>query len=518
MAVGTLDVLCFTMLNARRLVACTLVAVAVGSAARGQPAVDFDFYPAGGGCGPQNVEGWEFQTTSSITVSALGAYDAPSQEDTLAPAGDGELPIQDDGLNFAVPVGVYDSACSLLASVTVPAGTAATVIAHHRYVGIAPVVLPAGQTFRIGGVFRCDDNTPVLNSLDQVTLDSSLTGVIPRRVPGGSSLECPTQTSNLFFSFGPNFIIGPACGNGVVQGTEQCDDGNNTNGDCCSSTCEFESEGSPCATDGQACSDDVCDGSGTCTHDPSPSGTPCRPAAGECDVTESCDGSSPVCPPDGFEPNGTPCTNDGAFCSGTETCQNGSCASSGNPCAIGVCDEAADQCVAPSATPTRTAVATATVTSTASITPTQVRTATRTVGPPATATRTGAATPTSTPPAASTQTRTATATASGSAPATATRTNTATGTLPPGGTATATPSSQATTPASTPTDTPAPGPCTGDCDGSFTISINELIIGVNIALGSQSLDLCPAFDPSGNGRVEINELISAVNKALNGCA
>jgi len=49
------------------------------------------------------------------------------------------------------------------------------------------------------------------------------------------------------------------------------------------------------------------------------------------------------------------------------------------------------------------------------------------------------------------------------------------------------------------------------------VVINELIIGVSIALGSQPLDRCPAFDASGNGIVEINELILAVNNALSGC-
>jgi hypothetical protein len=40
---------------------------------------------------------------------------------------------------------------------------------------------------------------------------------------------------------------------------------------------------------------------------------------------------------------------------------------------------------------------------------------------------------------------------------------------------------------------------------------------VNIALGTLSIDRCPAFDPSGNGSVQINELIAAVANALNGC-
>ncbi|HEY4160031.1 MAG TPA: SUMF1/EgtB/PvdO family nonheme iron enzyme, partial [Polyangiaceae bacterium] len=34
---------------------------------------------------------------------------------------------------------------------------------------------------------------------------------------------------------------GPACGNGLIEGTEQCDDDNTDSGDGCSSTCRFES-------------------------------------------------------------------------------------------------------------------------------------------------------------------------------------------------------------------------------------------------------------------------------------
>lgn len=35
-------------------------------------------------------------------------------------------------------------------------------------------------------------------------------------------------------------VVAPGCGNGIVEGTEQCDDGNMTNGDFCSSGCEGE--------------------------------------------------------------------------------------------------------------------------------------------------------------------------------------------------------------------------------------------------------------------------------------
>jgi hypothetical protein len=59
--------------------------------------------------------------------------------------------------------------------------------------------------------------------------------------------------------------------------------------------------------------------------------------------------------------------------------------------------------------------------------------------------------------------------------------------------------------------------CVGDCNGDNTVAINELITGVNIALGSTPLSQCPSFDPNGDNMVGINELITAVNNALGTC-
>jgi hypothetical protein len=59
--------------------------------------------------------------------------------------------------------------------------------------------------------------------------------------------------------------------------------------------------------------------------------------------------------------------------------------------------------------------------------------------------------------------------------------------------------------------------CVGDCNGDASVAINELIVGVNIALGSQPLSACPPFDCQGLGTVPINCLIQAVNSALGGC-
>ena len=59
--------------------------------------------------------------------------------------------------------------------------------------------------------------------------------------------------------------------------------------------------------------------------------------------------------------------------------------------------------------------------------------------------------------------------------------------------------------------------CPGDCDGDGDVSINELIIGVNIALGAQPVTACAAMDSNADGTVTVNELIRAVSMALNGC-
>ena len=59
--------------------------------------------------------------------------------------------------------------------------------------------------------------------------------------------------------------------------------------------------------------------------------------------------------------------------------------------------------------------------------------------------------------------------------------------------------------------------CPGDCGRNGEVTVDELIIGVNIALGSARLDQCSAMDSGADGEVTINELVSAVNAALNGC-
>ncbi|MFN8641749.1 MAG: hypothetical protein U0802_08870 [Candidatus Binatia bacterium] len=60
--------------------------------------------------------------------------------------------------------------------------------------------------------------------------------------------------------------------------------------------------------------------------------------------------------------------------------------------------------------------------------------------------------------------------------------------------------------------------CLGDCDGDGRVTVDELIRGINVALGNATLATCIAAacdDPAIT--VEVNCLIGAVNNALSGC-
>ncbi len=117
-----------------------------------------------------------------------------------------------------------------------------------------------------------------------------------------------------------------------------------------------------------------------------------------------------------------------------------------------------------------------------------------------------------------TVTPTSTTTPTGMAIPTATRTPTpTTGIGNPTPTRTPTPTTAGGSP--TPTVTPtAPAPaCTGDCNRNGAVSVDELIVGVGIALGRQPVGDCLALDRDAGGAVDIAELIAGVDNALNEC-
>lgn len=97
--------------------------------------------------------------------------------------------------------------------------------------------------------------TPIDNCVgDQVT-DGGTGLVIPQVAEpcesqcftaGTLNRKCLKDCLQLELSTLSDLLLGdvPSCGNGVVQGGEACDDGNQGSGDCCSSTCTVEPAGS----------------------------------------------------------------------------------------------------------------------------------------------------------------------------------------------------------------------------------------------------------------------------------
>ena len=59
--------------------------------------------------------------------------------------------------------------------------------------------------------------------------------------------------------------------------------------------------------------------------------------------------------------------------------------------------------------------------------------------------------------------------------------------------------------------------CGGDCDAGGSVTVDEIITCLNIALGSQAPATCEPCDASGDGSVTVDEIVASVNNALNGC-
>lgn len=137
--------------------------------------------------------GWKFTTNQSITVTALGFYDADK-----------------DGLAVSHPVGIYDSQCQLLASATVTPQD--MLLGYFRYhLLTAPIVLQAGQTFLIAGLTTKPDkyllNPPTLNADPSINFGGfAIFGNTQRT----TTLQCPngTQSATTRGDFGPSFLIG----------------------------------------------------------------------------------------------------------------------------------------------------------------------------------------------------------------------------------------------------------------------------------------------------------------------
>ncbi|KAH7392663.1 Metallo-peptidase family M12-domain-containing protein [Pyrenochaeta sp. MPI-SDFR-AT-0127] len=114
-------------------------------------------------------------------------------------------------------------------------------------------------------------------------------------------------------------ITGQTCGNGIVEGDEQCDCGGSAgcgqNSCCDPDTCRFKNNA--------VCDDSNEDCCRNCQF--ASSNTVCRASVGECDPQETCTGSSPYCPEDQNKQDGTDCGNGLSCASGQCTSRDMQC-------------------------------------------------------------------------------------------------------------------------------------------------------------------------------------------------
>lgn len=120
----------------------------------------------------------------------------------------------------------------------------------------------------------------------------------------------------------------PPCGDGTLDLGEECDEGiaTGTAESCCAVDCTFKPATTPCRDAAGACDlADVCSGtSGVCAD--AKSTAECRAAADVCDVAESCDGVADECPADDFAPASVECRAAAGVCDVAESCTGGSAA------------------------------------------------------------------------------------------------------------------------------------------------------------------------------------------------
>lgn len=118
---------------------------------------------------------------------------------------------------------------------------------------------------------------------------------------------------------GVTTISGQTCGNGIVEGDEQCDCGGETgcgNNQCCDAkTCKFKNNA--------VCDDSNEDCCKSCQF--ASANTVCRASSGTCDPEEKCTGNSPYCPDDKTQADGTDCGNGLKCASGQCTSRDQQC-------------------------------------------------------------------------------------------------------------------------------------------------------------------------------------------------
>lgn len=273
---------------------------------------------------------------------------------------------------------------SRLADIATAVAAGKVLILHDRYVDPAETILPGGSTFDIqrhpsfpqpGNESRnidvLDSGTTITNGPGGVITNATLDGgtesnhgfAVAGSLPGSARLilstNDPSQIVTFVYGYGEGAVVyssipldhylngaSPAafrtiyapnvvhyaafeagavvgfCGNGLIETGEQCDDDNSLDGDCCSSSCQFEAATSDCQLDSDLCTIDQCDGAGSCV---SAGNVSCQASAPPCEGGEQCNPSTGACDALPDAPLGATCDADSDACTIDECNGSGSC-------------------------------------------------------------------------------------------------------------------------------------------------------------------------------------------------
>jgi len=149
------------------------------------------------------MRGWTFSANSAVKITALGVFDHWNP----------------NGLEGSHQVAIWDSSDAIVASATVPAGTGAEKIGRTRYVGVTPLILPAGETFLIAAQYVGADARQdwFAHAYTLLDFDPAISFIEGRSLNTTEFVQ-PTGTSTTPM-IGPNLLIQPvpsACCSGAA--------------------------------------------------------------------------------------------------------------------------------------------------------------------------------------------------------------------------------------------------------------------------------------------------------------
>lgn len=162
-----------------RMIALGTLVVWVALAGESARASVIGYTSSGGSNDPNNgfTMGVRFDTNLSIIIDSLGVLD-----------------VNENGLDVAHDVGLWDAFGNLLASVTVLAGTGSTLQDGFRFASITPVELAAGETFIVAAYYA--KNAPGDKLFDTThTPDPAIALDSVTMFASGGSLDFPDLVS-----------------------------------------------------------------------------------------------------------------------------------------------------------------------------------------------------------------------------------------------------------------------------------------------------------------------------------